>query len=47
MLFVVLSTAYIISFLYSQFMDAIPGLVVLVLGLPVYWIWFREKQQDA
>ena len=47
LLFAVLSSVYIISFLYSQFNDAIPGLVVLVLGIPVYWIWFRGKQKDA
>ncbi|MEE2708335.1 MAG: amino acid permease [Gemmatimonadota bacterium] len=47
LLFAVLSSVYIISFLYTQFNDAIPGLVVLVLGIPVYWIWFRGKQKDA
>lgn len=41
--FLFVATGYVISVLVFNFGQTWPGLAVFVIGLPVYWIWFREK----
>lgn len=41
--FIVVSLGYIVSTVVFNFMDALPGIIVLLLGVPVYLLWFRRR----
>ncbi|MBT5872495.1 MAG: amino acid permease, partial [Candidatus Latescibacteria bacterium] len=50
LIFISIATMYILSVFIFQFPvdpNTWYGLAVLVLGFPVYWIWFREKASSA
>ncbi len=43
--FLLVASGYVISVLLFNFGQSWPGLAVFVVGLPVYWIWFRGKSR--
>ena len=43
LVFIVVSLGYIVSTVIFNFMDALPGIIVLLLGVPVYLLWFRGR----
>lgn len=43
LVFIVVSLGYIVSTVVFNFMDALPGILVLLLGVPVYLLWFRGR----
>ena len=43
--FLLVASGYVISVLLFNFGQSWPGLGVFVVGLPVYWIWFRGKSR--
>lgn len=43
--FLLVASGYVISVLLFNFGQSWPGLSVFVVGLPVYWIWFRGKSR--
>ena len=45
--FIVVSLGYIVSTVVFSFGDALPGIVVLLLGVPVYLLWFRRQAASA
>ena len=40
--FIFVSTGYIVSTVIFNFSEALPGVIVLALGVPVYFLWFRR-----
>ena len=49
-IFIVIASVYILSVFIFQFPtdpNTWYGMVVLAIGLPVYWIWFRENGTDS
>ncbi len=45
--FIVVSLGYIVSTVVFSFGDALPGIIVLLLGVPVYLLWFRRQAASA
>ncbi len=43
--FLLVASGYVISVLLFNFGQSWPGLAVFVVGLPVYWVWFRGKSR--
>ena len=41
--FIVVSMGYIVSTVLFSFSEALPGIIVLLLGVPVYLVWFRKQ----
>ncbi len=41
--FIVVSLGYIVSTVLFSFSEALPGIIVLLLGVPVYLLWFRRQ----
>ena len=44
--FIVVSLGYIVSTVLFSFSEALPGIIVLLLGVPVYLLWFRRQAVD-
>ena len=44
--FIVVSLGYIVSTVLFSFSEALPGIIVLLLGVPVYLLWFRRQVVD-
>ena len=45
--FIVVSLGYIVSTVLFSFSEALPGIIVLLLGVPVYLLWFRRQVVSA